>query len=88
MEEGSRGMSLVAVKELKEHNEEMHMNNIADYRGWKEIEETIDSGACDIAMPVGMCADIPLHESCCQLIQRRQHDTVPDPTHVDATRNQ
>eukprot|EP00974_Lingulodinium_polyedra_P057220 5504892-Lingulodinium_polyedra.AAC.1 len=33
------------------------------FQGWKEIEVTIDSGACDIVMPISMCADIPVQES-------------------------
>ena len=37
--------------------------NTFDYQGWKEVEVTIDSGACDIVMPLAMCADIPVQES-------------------------
>lgn len=31
--------------------------------GWREVEVTIDSGACDIVMPVGMCPEIGVRES-------------------------
>ena len=41
----------------------MQINNLVDYQGWKEIEVTIDSGACDIVMPINMCSEIPLQES-------------------------
>ena len=32
----------------------------AHRNGWKEIEVTIDSGACDTVMPLSFCTDIPV----------------------------
>ena len=36
---------------------------LGSYQGWQEIEVTVDSGACDIVMPLSLCSDIPRHES-------------------------
>ena len=58
------GISLVMAKAK---GEELHINNVdsgpREYRGWKEIEVTIDSGACDSVMPTNMCKEIPIVES-------------------------
>ena len=54
------GLSLF---EAKGKGESMQINNLTDYKGWKAIEVTIDSGACDTVMPINMCKDIPVHES-------------------------
>ena len=34
-----------------------------DYRGWREVEITVDSGACDTVMPTFEHEHITLHES-------------------------
>ena len=39
------------------------INNVTKYQGWREIEVTVDSGACDPVMPLSMCQEIRLHES-------------------------
>ena len=36
---------------------------LGSYQGWQEIEVTVDSGACNIDMPLSLCSDIPRHES-------------------------
>ena len=32
------------------------LNHVSDYKGWKEVEITVDSGACDPVMPVHCCS--------------------------------
>ena len=54
------GVSLFTAKGKEDG---MQINNLTDYQGWKAIEVTFDSGACDIVMPLGMCAEIPVQES-------------------------
>ncbi len=46
------------------------INTLVDYKGWEEVEVTVDSGACDIVMPVNMCSVIPTVES------ERQRDNM------------
>ena len=36
---------------------------LGSYKGWQEIEVTVDSGACDTVMPLSLCSDIPRHGS-------------------------
>ncbi len=36
---------------------------LGSYKGWQEIEVTVDSGACDMVMPLSLCSDIPRHEA-------------------------
>ena len=39
------------------------ISHVGEYREWKEIEVTIDSGACETVMPLSMCSEMTLHES-------------------------
>ena len=55
-----RGISLF---EVKGKEGKPQISNLADFQGWREIEVTIDSGACDTVMPLSMCSEITLHES-------------------------
>lgn len=36
---------------------------VGNYRGWLEIEVTLDSGACDTVMPLSLCSETVLRES-------------------------
>ena len=36
---------------------------LGNYRGWQEIEVTVDSGACDTVMPLSLCSEIGQRES-------------------------
>ena len=36
---------------------------LGNYRGWQEVEVTVDSGACDTVMPLSLCSEIVLRES-------------------------
>ena len=49
--------------DVKNKTGDMQISNVVNYHGWKEIEVTIDSGACDIVMPLSMCSEIPIQES-------------------------
>ena len=59
---GCRSNTL-SIMEVHEPPEERSVNNVGNHNGWKEIEVTIDSGACDTVMPISSCTEIPLHES-------------------------
>ena len=39
------------------------LSSMVRYQGWREIEVTIDSGACDCAMPISRCSGIIVEES-------------------------
>ena len=39
------------------------LNHVSDYKGWKEVEITVDSGACDPVMPVHCCSNVQVVES-------------------------
>ena len=54
------GLMLIDVKKK---DEDAQLSRVANYHGWREIEVTIDSGACDTVMPVDMCPDIAVQES-------------------------
>ena len=58
----TRGDGLLLF-DVKNKTGDMQISNVVDYQGWKEIEVTIDSGACDIVMPLSMCSEIPVQES-------------------------
>ena len=53
----------ISLFEVKATEGKPQISNLADYQGWREIEVTIDSGACDTVMPLSMCSEIILHES-------------------------
>ena len=62
----SEGEILIAAFDYKNRKAGANaaaISALGDYRGWHEIEVTIDSGACDIVMPISLCSDIPLRES-------------------------
>ena len=49
--------------EVRRSGADAGINNLGRHKGWKEIEVTIDSGACDTVMPLSSCSDIPVKES-------------------------
>ena len=65
-EELSQGDKLIAAfdyKSRKAGTNAAAISALGNFRGWHEIDVTIDSGACDIVMPISLCSDIPLRES-------------------------
>ena len=40
-----------------------HQLNSTSYKGWEEVEITVDSGACDTVMPESTCKGIEIEES-------------------------
>ena len=62
----SEGEKLIAASDYKNRKTGANVAAISalgNYRGWHEIEVTIDSGPCDTVMPISLCSDIPLGES-------------------------
>lgn len=58
-ERGSAGISLVEMQ-APEGDSRISAMGVGV---WRAVEITIDSGACDTVMPVGMCPGIGVHES-------------------------
>ena len=56
-------MELKPPKTAVAPNASPALSQLGEYKGWKEIEITIDSGACDTVMPLSSCADVPVLDS-------------------------
>ena len=44
--------------EVRRPGDDASINNLGRYNGWEEIEVTLDSGVCDIVMPLSSCSDV------------------------------
>ena len=51
------------ARDMMKENNKASISSMEKYKGWSELEVTIDSGACDTVMPISACNEITVQQS-------------------------